>query len=205
MYSSSLLLVAAIATRTSVLLVEGCPFAWSGGEIPKDHPAMIHQRREQEEDLVGSDGILIGSPSRINGALDWPGLLEPVSDDGSTIADRVSELSASLNVDMCLIRFQSLPPPEVGNFAFDQNMADLESFVLYGDLMTQRFYDLSGPDVNDGGIVFAGCTCGYGAVQAMCDAGIDTERFCDERLLNQTNRWAQAITGYKLTSSTGKL
>jgi hypothetical protein len=105
---------------------------------------------------------------------------------------------------MCLIRFQQLPPPAAGNFSFDQNAADRLALKVYGDMMVDRFYQLSGPDINEGGIILSCTTIGYGGVESMCNAGIEPERFCDERLMNSSNRWPQAITGFKLTNETGE-
>jgi hypothetical protein len=101
------------------------------------------------------------------------------------------------------VRFQQLPPPASGLFDFNQNEVDRQTLLNYTDMMTQRFYDLSGETTNGGGIILAGCTVGSGGARALCDAGIDTDRFCDPRVLSQSIRWPQAITGYKLTNSTG--
>lgn len=154
--------------------------------------------------MFAPDGRLVGSPSLANGGFEAGGLLVPMRDDGSTIADVVAELGSQLGTDMCLIRFQQLPPPAVGNFSFDQNAADRLDLKLYGEMMVDRFYQLSGPDVNDGGIIFSAVTIGSGGVEAFCNAGIEPERWCDERLMRNSVRWSQAITGYKLTNKTGK-
>jgi hypothetical protein len=104
---------------------------------------------------------------------------------------------------MCMIRFQQLPPPSVGNYSFDQNAPDRLQLHLYSDIMTDRFYQLSGADKNAGGIIFAACTVGHGGIESFCNAGIDPERFCDDRLMKTSLRWPQAITGFKLTNETG--
>ena len=205
--SSVIALVVAIGIHHGA---EGCPFSSSGSHhMPKNHPfvpELLRRRAQQQESLFGLDGRLVGSPSLDNGAFNAPSLLIPIEDDGSTIADVIAEMSTSGdNGDMCLVRFQQLPPPEEGNFSFDQNATDRMSLKVLGDMMVDRFYQLSGPDVNEGGIIFAFTTIGYGGVESMCNAGIEPERWCDERLMKNSVRWPQAITGYKLTEKTGTL
>ncbi|CAJ1937029.1 unnamed protein product [Cylindrotheca closterium] len=211
-FSSSAIGIATAVALVSTNVVEGCPFASSGSQyVPKNHPIVpkFHRRVQAEDNdvdfgsMFGPDGRLVGSPSLDNGAFDAPGLLTPMREDGSTIADIVAGLSAAGgNGDMCLIRFQQLPPPAAGNFSFDQNAADLLAFKVYGDMMVDRFYQLSGPDVNEGGIIFSFCTSGSGGVESLCNAGIEPERLCDERLMKNSVRWPQAITGFKLTNMT---
>jgi len=202
--------VIALIVAIGINVAEGCPFASSAGSskyLPKDHPFVpkFHRRaaEEGEESLWGTNGRLVGSPSLKNGAFDAPSMLTPIAEDGSTIADVVAAMSTSgENGDMCLIRFQQLPPPEEGNFSFDQNATDRLALKVYGDMMVERFNQLSGSDVNEGGIILAVTTIGYGGVESMCKAGIEPERFCDDRLLKTSVRWPQAITGYKLTNKT---
>lgn len=182
-------------------LVAACPFATEGGTLPKNHPELSVARRTKEG-FFEPDGYLIGSPSRGNGAIELPGLTQALDTTGNTVADTLATASSTVGADICVVRFQQLPPPASGFFDVNQNEVDRQTFLTYADLMTQRFYDLS-TGMSSGGIIFGGCTIGYGGAQSMCDAGIDTDRFCDPRVLSQSIRWPQAITGYKLTNSTG--
>ena len=181
--------------------VAGCPFATEGGPIPENHPELRVARRTKAG-FFEPDGYLIGTPSRANGAMELPGMTQALDATGNTLADTLAAASSTGGVDICVVRFQQLPPPASGLFDVNQNEVDRQTFLTYGDLMTQRFYDLS-IGMPSGGIIFAGCTIGYGLAQSLCDAGIQTDRFCDPRILSQSIRWPQAITGYKLTNSTG--
>lgn len=195
---------------SSLVGVTGCPFASIvDGKLPNGHPQLQNQRhlqdwlKDQAPDYwFDKDGALIGSPSFANGAYYGPSMNGVIDDAGTTFADLIAAGSADADKDMCVIRFQSLPPPVSGNFSFSANDVDRDSLLYLGDTMVQRYYDLSGPDVNAGGIIFAATTIGWGGAQTMCDAGIDTDRFCDERVLSQTVRWPQAVTGYKLNAET---
>jgi hypothetical protein len=184
--------------------VHGCPFATEGGAIPEDHPEIhvAQRRRTQAAGFFEPDGYLLGTPSRTNGATELPGMTKALDDTGNTVADILASASTTSGMDVCVVRFQQLPPPASGLFDLNQNEVDRETFLTYADLMTQRFYDL-GAGMADGGIIFGGCTIGSDGAKAMCDAGIDTDRFCDPRVLSQYIRWPQAITGYKVTNSTG--
>lgn len=200
---------------SSIPLLEACPYASTlslvGNNInnlPKNHPKVANTKRllqdGGEEILIGLDGRLVGSPYLGNGAFDGTSLLTPLGDGDGTIADLVAGMSSSMGEDMCLIRFQQLPPPAAGDYAFDQNAVDQLAFKKYGDLMVQLFSDLSSPDLHLGAIVHASTTSGFGGVESFCNAGIEPERFCDEtRLKGNSLRWPQAVTGYKLTSETG--
>ena len=110
-------------------------------------------------------------------------------DAGNTLADLLATASATQGVDICFLRFQQLPPLGLGSGLFDfnqQNEVDRQTLMNYTDMMTQRFYDLGGETTNGGGIILAGCTVGSGGARALCDAGIDTDRFCDPRVLSQS-------------------
>jgi hypothetical protein len=181
-------------------LTDGCPFAKEGGQMPENHSEL--RARRTQAGFFEPDGYLIGTPSRANGAMELPGMTQALDATGITLADTLATASATSGADICVVRFQQLPPPASGFFNFSLNEVDRETFLTYADLMTQRFYDLS-VETPNGGIIFAGCTIGSGGAQAMCEAGIDTDRFCDPRVLSQSIRWPQAITGYKLTNSTG--
>lgn len=67
--------------------------------------------------------------------------------------------------------------------------------------MTQRFAELSSPDLHMGSIIHASCTIGSGGIESMCNAGIEPERFCADNMTSAV-RWPQAVTGYKLTNET---
>jgi len=207
-FSTSSLVILALATTS---LVEACPFASSGlaanlENLPKNHPPVASGRKlaghvSSPESLIGLDGRLVGSPSLDNGAADYPSLLVPIRDDGGTIADVVAEFSTAMGEDFCLIRFQQLPPPEEGDYSFDQNAKDRQSLRDYGAMMVKRFSDLSSPDLHMGGIIHASTTNGYGGIESMCNAGIEAERYCADNMTSIL-RWPQAVTGYKLNNET---
>lgn len=204
--SSTILVIAVVA---SFRRVEACPFASSDGRtanipsLPKFHPSLSRRQLQDEELLIGLDGRLIGSPSLDNGAMDFPSLLVPIEYGGTvTIADVVAEMSTAHGEDFCLIRFQQLPPPEEGNYSFDQNATDRQSLVDFGDMMVQRFSELSDPSLHMGAIIHASTTIGYGGIESACQAGIQPERFCSDNISSAV-RWPQAVTGYKITNETG--
>lgn len=193
---SSWILASAPLFAGRVDLVAGCPFD-NGGPIPEDHADVV--RRTTLAGFFDPDGYLTGSPSRGNGVFGLAGITQAMDATGTTLADVVASQSRP-GADLCLIRFQQLPPPATGRFEIDQNEVDRQSFLDLIDVMTQRFYDLVTPD---GGVFFSGSTIGSRGARAMCDAGIDTDRFCDPRVLSQTLEWPQSITGYRVTNSTG--
>lgn len=93
-------------------------------------------------------------------------------DAGNTLTDLLATASAAQGVDICILRFQQLPPLGSGLFDFNQNEVDLQTLMNYTDMMTQGFYDLGGETTNGGGIILAGCTVDSGGARALCDAGI---------------------------------
>eukprot|EP00956_Cyclotella_meneghiniana_P026585 scaffold57815_cov53-Cyclotella_meneghiniana.AAC.3 len=189
--------------------------------IPSGHPPITNKQsssidsqlplwlqrshRSLEGYPLDDAGNLLGSPSFENGAINLPGLLQVAdTESGATLADVIADSSTAVSTDLCLVRFQQLPPPAGpdGSYSFTRSMTDLQSLQELADTMTQRFYDLSGPNVINGGILFAAATSGSGGAKAYCDNDMDTSRFCHESVLNNPLTWPEAVTGYKLTADT---